>query len=87
MGLKNLFRIPDPGVKKAPDPGSATLHTTDKKVLEKESLLVTKKPQALQRIARDLNHEYFLGRRKEREILQPSGIRIRQLKSMIKADP
>jgi hypothetical protein len=22
---KNLFRIPDPGVKKAPDPGSATL--------------------------------------------------------------
>ncbi len=23
---KNLFRIPDPGVKKAPDPGSATLH-------------------------------------------------------------
>jgi hypothetical protein len=26
---KNLFRIPDPGVKKAPipDPGSATLHT------------------------------------------------------------
>jgi hypothetical protein len=27
---KNLFRIPDPGVKKAPDPGSrsATLHLT-----------------------------------------------------------
>jgi hypothetical protein len=24
---KNLFRIPDPGVKKAPDPGSATLIT------------------------------------------------------------
>jgi hypothetical protein len=24
---KNLFRIPDPGVKKAPDPGSATLVT------------------------------------------------------------
>jgi hypothetical protein len=24
---KNLFRIPDPGVKKAPDPGSATLGT------------------------------------------------------------
>jgi hypothetical protein len=23
---KNLFRIPDPGVKKAPDPGSATLN-------------------------------------------------------------
>ncbi len=23
---KNLFRIPDPGVKNAPDPGSATLH-------------------------------------------------------------
>jgi hypothetical protein len=23
---KNLFRIPDHGVKKAPDPGSATLH-------------------------------------------------------------
>jgi hypothetical protein len=26
---KNLFRIPDPGVKKAPDPGSATLVSTD----------------------------------------------------------
>ncbi len=25
---KNLFRIPDPGVKKAPDPGSATLLQT-----------------------------------------------------------
>ena len=25
---KNLFRIPDPGVKKAPDPGSATLPKT-----------------------------------------------------------
>jgi hypothetical protein len=25
---KNLFRIPDPGVKKAPDPGSATLDGT-----------------------------------------------------------
>jgi hypothetical protein len=25
---KNLFRIPDPGVKKAPDPGSATLLPT-----------------------------------------------------------
>jgi hypothetical protein len=25
---KNLFRIPDPGVKKAPDPGSATLLVT-----------------------------------------------------------
>jgi hypothetical protein len=25
---KNLFRIPDPGVKKAPDPGSATLFET-----------------------------------------------------------
>jgi hypothetical protein len=25
---KNLFRIPDPGVKKAPDPGSATLGAT-----------------------------------------------------------
>jgi hypothetical protein len=25
---KNLFRIPDPGVKKAPDPGSATLAYT-----------------------------------------------------------
>jgi hypothetical protein len=25
---KNLFRIPDPGVKKAPDPGSATLQYT-----------------------------------------------------------
>jgi hypothetical protein len=25
---KNLFRIPDPGVKKAPDPGSATLCRT-----------------------------------------------------------
>ncbi len=25
---KNLFRIPDPGVKKAPDPGSATLLCT-----------------------------------------------------------
>jgi hypothetical protein len=25
---KNLFRIPDPGVKKAPDPGSATLIET-----------------------------------------------------------
>jgi hypothetical protein len=28
---KNLFRIPDPGVKKAPDPGSATLPTMMKK--------------------------------------------------------
>jgi hypothetical protein len=28
---KNLFRIPDPGVKKAPDPGSATLDTLPKK--------------------------------------------------------
>jgi hypothetical protein len=30
---KNLFRIPDPGVKKAPDPGSgsATLFTTAEK--------------------------------------------------------
>jgi hypothetical protein len=26
---KNLFRIPDPGVKKAPDPGSATLSKSD----------------------------------------------------------
>ncbi len=26
---KNLFRIPDPGVKKAPDPGSATLDAGD----------------------------------------------------------
>ncbi len=26
---KNLFRIPDPGVKKAPDPGSATLPLTN----------------------------------------------------------
>jgi hypothetical protein len=26
---KNLFRIPDPGVKKAPDPGSATLIVSD----------------------------------------------------------
>jgi hypothetical protein len=25
---KNLFRIPDPGVKKAPDPGSGTLFIT-----------------------------------------------------------
>jgi hypothetical protein len=25
---KNLFRIPDPGVKKAPDPGSATLFSS-----------------------------------------------------------
>jgi hypothetical protein len=25
---KNLFRIPDPGVKKAPDPGSAPLFST-----------------------------------------------------------
>jgi hypothetical protein len=25
---KNLFRIPDPGVKKGPDPGSATLAAT-----------------------------------------------------------
>jgi hypothetical protein len=28
---KNLFRIPDPGVKKAPDPGSATLLLTEHK--------------------------------------------------------
>ena len=27
---KNLFRIPDPGVKKAPDPGSATLENGTK---------------------------------------------------------
>jgi hypothetical protein len=25
---KNLFRIPDPGIKKAPDPGSTTLAYT-----------------------------------------------------------
>ncbi len=30
---KNLFRIPDPGVKKAPDPGSATLVRSFKYVL------------------------------------------------------
>jgi hypothetical protein len=29
LSSKNLFRIPDPGVKKAPDPGSATLHLTN----------------------------------------------------------
>jgi hypothetical protein len=29
---KHLFRIPDPGVQKAPDPGSATLHSIDKTV-------------------------------------------------------
>ncbi len=29
---KHLFRIPDPGVEKAPDPGSATLHSIDKTV-------------------------------------------------------
>ena len=34
---KNLFRIPDPGVKKAPDPGSATLVSRSLKV----SLVVT----------------------------------------------
>jgi hypothetical protein len=28
---KNLFWIPDPGVKKSPDPGSATLPTTGEK--------------------------------------------------------
>jgi hypothetical protein len=27
----NLFRMPDPGVKKAPDPGSATLHMRSKR--------------------------------------------------------
>jgi hypothetical protein len=26
---KNLFRIPDPGVKKAPDPGSATVELSN----------------------------------------------------------
>jgi hypothetical protein len=30
---KNLFRIPDPGVKKAPDPGSATLRLTSYKCI------------------------------------------------------
>ena len=29
---KHLFRIPDPGVEKARDPGSATLHSIDKTV-------------------------------------------------------
>ncbi len=29
---KHLFRIPDPGVEKAPDPGSPTLHSIDKTV-------------------------------------------------------
>jgi hypothetical protein len=41
MGLgsrKNLFRIPDPGVKKAPDPGSgsATLPETNVQPKERE---------------------------------------------------
>jgi len=30
--LKNLFRIPDPWVKKTPDPGSATLIITIEKI-------------------------------------------------------
>jgi hypothetical protein len=30
--VKNLFRIPDPGVKKTPDPGSATLIITIEKI-------------------------------------------------------
>ncbi len=33
---KNLFRIPDPGVKKAPDPGSATLYKLDNNLLTVE---------------------------------------------------
>jgi hypothetical protein len=32
---KNLFRIPDPGVKKAPDPGSAILLKTKKEVMNR----------------------------------------------------
>jgi hypothetical protein len=35
---KNLIRIPDPGVKNAPDPGSSTLHLTIKKLTYPERL-------------------------------------------------
>jgi hypothetical protein len=38
---KNLFRIPDPGVKKAPDPGSATLIFIHKTIVTRSRYLVS----------------------------------------------
>ncbi len=36
---KNLFRIPDPGVKKAPDPGSAILLKMGRKAILAKALV------------------------------------------------